>query len=463
MPRFDNYGFDPDKIDFNNNRDRSVPDDENYYAGSDNNSGYTSNPHYENLRPPRREAPPPPDRGGYTDLNDYSANYNNYNGYNNGSYNNYGNYSGNGYNRQYSERDLQQFSSDRQPGREPNRHSGGGSGKSRKKRNNNNMRKPGKKFKLPLIIILVLIFALVGGLIAMANSTLGKINYDDKKESVVAAADLKDDSSVTNILLLGVDARPKDEAEASRADTMMMVTIDKKNNCVKLTSFLRDSWVYIPAHNGKQRLNAACTYGGYQGVVDTIEYNFGVKIDGYVVADFEMFKVLVDSIGGVEVDVTEKEAKEVTNHPKRYGNVKLEAGKHTLTGEQALAYCRIRKIDTDWQRTKRQRTVIQSIIKSAKGGNPFTLYKMLNSSAPYIETNLTKGELMKIGVKALGCIKNDMVEAKVPFDGTWKYENIRGASVITLDVDKNKEELIDYIYNKSADEISKEQEKSKNN
>ena len=108
-----------------------------------------------------------------------------------------------------------------------------------------------------------------------------------------------------------------------------------------------------------------------------------------------MFKVLVDSIGGVEVEVTKKEAKEVTSHPKRYGNVKLKAGKYKLTGEQALAYCRIRKIDTDFMRAKRQRTVIQSIIKSAKSASPTTLYKMAYNSAPYIETSSAKSELKK--------------------------------------------------------------------
>lgn len=450
MPRFDNYGFDPDKVNFNNNRDRSVPLDENYYGNDENNLGYTSNPGYENLRPPRRETPLPPDPKGYTNIGgDFDSEYNSFN---------------RGYNQGYNPDDLNKFSSNRQYDHQSfnrsNQNSGGNRNKGGKnKGKNKNMHRKGKKLKLALAIILILIVGAFGGIFAMANSALGKINYDDKKESIVESSTLKSDKDVINILLLGVDARSDDKAEASRADTMMMITVDSKHNCIKLTSFLRDTWVYIPDHDGYQRLNAACTYGGYQGVVDTIEYNFGVEIDGYVVADFEMFKVLVDSIGGVEVEVTEKEAKEVTGHPKRYGKVKLEAGKQTLTGEQALAYCRIRKIDTDWQRTKRQRTVIQSIIKSAKSGNPVTLYKMIDNSAPYLETDLTKNELVKIGFKALGCLKNDMVEEKVPFDDTWSYKTINGASVIGIDVEENKDKLIDYIYKKSADEITEEQEK----
>ena len=222
------------------------------------------------------------------------------------------------------------------------------------------------------------------------------------------------DSSVKNILLLGVDARSDDDAKKSRADTMMLISVDSKHKTIKMTSFLRDTWVYIPAKGSSQRLNAACSYGGYSGVCDTIEYNFGIKIDGYVVADFSLFNILVDSIGGVKVNVTKKEANEINSHKKRYGNVKIKSGKHKLTGEQALAYCRIRKIDTDFMRTKRQRTVMRSIIKGIKKSGPITLMKMAKGAAPYIETNLTKGEIKRIAFKALMCLKNDMAESRVP-------------------------------------------------
>ena len=150
--------------------------------------------------------------------------------------------------------------------------------------------------------------------------------------------------------------------------------------------------------------------------------------------------------------MTEQEADEVTNHPVRYGNVTLEAGKYKLTGEQALAYCRIRKIDTDFMRAYRQRTVMQSILKSVKSANPVKLLLMASKCAPYIETNLSKTDIMQIGVSALSCI-GTMVETRVPFDSTWSYKTIQGNSVIGIDAEKNKEMLIDTIYNKTPDEI----------
>ena len=314
-----------------------------------------------------------------------------------------------------------------------------------------------KKNPVPKVLagILAVVLVIVIAAAAMVESVLGKVNYDEKEENqYVSASELRSSAKVTNILLLGVDARSDDEDEASRADSMMLISFDREHGCIKMTSFLRDSWVYIPVADKKQRLNAACTYGGYSGVVDTIEYNFGVDIDGYVVADFEMFKVMVDSIGGVEVTVTEEEAKEVTNHPGRYGNVELDSGTYTLTGEQALAYCRIRKIDTDWKRTERQRTVIEAIIKGVVSSGPVGAYRAASNVAPYIETDLSKGEIRGLVLDALMCVGGGFQQNSCPFDGTWEYATHGGASVIDLNEEENKSKLIDYIYNADKSEES---------
>lgn len=421
MPRFDNEGFNPNKRIHNDSRDRSVPVDENYYSNDYDISSAGDAPVRDNQDS--------------VNINDYLDSF----GAVTPLVSN---------NDDYNQDMLSGFNSQRREDspRTP-----------RAKQKSGRKNKRGRKGRkgISIVSILLVLVLLVSGLL---NLALGRIQYDDKKENqYVTASELKSDKMVKNILLLGVDARPDDKAEASRADSMMLVSIDMKHRCVKMVSFLRDTWIYIPAHDGSQRLNAACTYGGYSGVVDTIEYNFGVDIDGYVVADFEMFKVLVDSIGGVEVKVTKKEAKEVNKHPKRYGNVHLDSGTYTLTGEQALAYCRIRKIDTDFVRTKRQRTVMQSILKNVKHSNPFTLYKMAYNSTPYIQTDLKKSELKKIALCASICL-GDMVQEKVPFEHTWEYANKNGASVIAINTEKNKDKLIDFIYNKSAAEIEAEQE-----
>lgn len=427
MPRFDEEGFNPKKRIDNDNRDRSVPIDEDYFNQNDFNSDDVidnQNTTDIDLDAFMKEFDEPK-RSVRQSADDFVP-------------------------QVYVDRDAEK----RRENEERARKRRESSPPPRRKRKKNSAANKAKNIFRAIIAV---ILAAVIGAGCFVGNAMGKVTYDDKrKNQYVSRSDLAHSSSVTNILLLGVDARnPKDDT-ASRSDSMMLISIDKAHNCIKMVSFLRDTWVYIPCIDKKQRLNAACQYDGYNGVVDTIEYNFGIDIDGYVVADFEMFKVLVDSIGGVEVEVSEKEAKEVTSHKGRYGNVKLDAGKYKLTGEQALAYCRIRKIDTDFMRAYRQRTVMQAILKSVKSANPIKLVSMASKAAPYIETNLSKAKIISSGLKALPCI-GDMAEVRVPFDGTWQYATIGGASVITIDVDKNKEQLKDLIYNKTAAEIKAEQ------
>lgn len=458
MPRFEQEGFNPRRRRENDALDRTVPEEDRYldpqvdlnfnsrqrdvidhqdggglnpceYSDSyPSQASYRQNNYIEPPAPPRRfESERPADF--YTDRSDAPA--------------------------PARSRDRERTSCD--PHRTGRRHTGGKSGDKGPKKS-----KGRKKAKIGLSIFCVLL-ALILLLVGCATGVLGKITYNEQKENkYVTASELKSDSRVKNVLLLGVDARPKDEASASRSDTMMLISVDSVHHTIKMTSFLRDTWVYIPCKDINQRLNAACQYGGYSGVVDTIEYNFGVKIDNYVVADFEMFQVLVDAIGGVEVEVTKAEAKEVTNHPKRYGNVTLEAGKHNLTGKQALAYCRIRKIDTDFVRTKRQRTVMNAIIQKMKSTNPVTLYKMASNAAPYIETDMTKSQLCSFVAKAGSCASSTH-QARVPFPDTWWYETINGNSVISINKDENKKQLIDYIYNKTSEQLDKEEAEAAKN
>lgn len=427
MPRFDEEGFNPKKRIDNDSRDRSVPVDEDYFNQNDFNSDDVidnQNTTDIDLDAFMKEFDEPK-RSARQSADDFVP-------------------------QVYVDRDAEKRRENEERARKRRESS---PPPRRKRKKNSGANKAKNIFRAVIAVILV---AVIGAGCFVGNA-MGKVTYDDKrKNQYVSRSDLAHSSSVTNILLLGVDARnPKDDT-ASRSDSMMLISIDKAHNCIKMVSFLRDTWVYIPCIDKKQRLNAACQYDGYNGVVDTIEYNFGIDIDGYVVADFEMFKVLVDSIGGVEVEVSEKEAKEVTSHKGRYGNVKLDAGKYKLTGEQALAYCRIRKIDTDFMRAYRQRTVMHAILKSVKSANPIKLVSMASKAAPYIETNLSKTKIISSGLKALPCI-GDMAEVRVPFDGTWQYATIGGASVITIDVDKNKEQLKDLIYNKTAAEIKAEQ------
>lgn len=446
----------------NFDKDRTVPPDENYYAGS----GFDFSSFNRESRRRNSEQQQNSDYG-INPADEFSRNQQNSSSANSYKsditedfYRNFNRFSSDDFTKKYSSNKNEDYLSERYTGRnnsddiyssferrravedfdrQPPRN------RENRTQNKPKKKKTNKKYKIAISVLSVILISIlivtVSGFSAMA-----KINHNEKTENrYVNSANLKSSPDVRNILLLGVDARANEDGDTSRSDTMILVSIDSANGCIKMTSFLRDSWVYIPCKDTRQRLNAACSYGGYSAVADTIEYNFGVKIDGYVVADFEMFKVMVDCLGGVKIDVTEEEAAEVTNHKGRYGNVVLEAGNNNLTGEQALAYCRIRKIDTDWKRTERQRTVMEAIIKKA-ARSPFSSLKMINKIAPYIDTDLSTAEILNTAFKAIGNISGGFQQEACPFDGTWEYTTKGGASVIGLNTEKNKQKLAEFIY-----------------
>ncbi len=422
MPRYDEQGFKSKKRIENEKRDRSVPMDENYYNIPPVDLDFNSKEHTNNAID---------DFSSYGYADDYANSVKEHERTFDVNRENEKDFS--------NVMDYNSYNDEKQ--RDKHRH----------KKNNNN-KKSGKNKALKIVIpIVAVLLVLVIVPVSLLGGVMNKVSFTDSEPMKIEG--LYSEGRVKNVLLLGVDALSEGDHGTSRSDSMMLITLDGKHHCIKMTSFLRDSWVYIPKIDKHQRLNASCSYGGYQSVLDTIEYNFGVKIDGYVVANFAMFETLVDSIGGVEIDVTEKEAKEINSHQDRYGYVTIEAGKHTLTGKQALAYCRIRKIDTDFVRTQRQRTVITAIINKMKSSGPATLYKMASNAAPYVETTLTKPQIMSLGTLALQCITGEMVQGSVPYENTWEYKNIKGNSVISLDVDKNKAMLKENLYNKTAEEF----------
>ena len=162
------------------------------------------------------------------------------------------------------------------------------------------------RFLKIIAIALVLIFLFTWVFIFMFAAMSGYTRNDLESNKYASAFELKSSPFVSNILLLGVDGKAD---SSSRSDSMILVSVDFAHMKIKLTSFLRDSWVEIPSKGKKAKLNSACSSGGPQLVVDTIEYNFGVDIDHYVMVDFNMFTQIIDSLGGVTVEVTKKEAK----------------------------------------------------------------------------------------------------------------------------------------------------------
>jgi len=327
----------------------------------------------------------------------------------------------------------------------------------REKKVKNGTKKKKSGGKIALIIILVVLIALggiTGAGLGYAKSLTKKVNYSPLKENeYISSSELKHDDAVRNILLIGVDAREGEDAEKTRSDTMMLLSIDTNNKQLKLTSFLRDTYIEIPGYKWR-KLNAAQSRGGTQLLVDTLEYNYKIDIDNYMLVNFDMFITIIDSLGGIDVEVTEKEAKYI-NSKDHMTSVEasafpedIQSGPSVhLTGAQALWYSRIRYLDSDFMRTQRQRKVITAIVNKAKS-NPADVVGMLDDIMPMIKTDLSSDELMSLGMSAPKYISYTIAQQQIPANNTYKSEKKNGESVLTINLDKNREILSDFIYNK---------------
>lgn len=303
-------------------------------------------------------------------------------------------------------------------------------------------RKPKKKKKKKgcgcgcgaLLLIFLLIIAIIPvGSFGYVYSLCSKTNY--VKNSV---SDTNISEDYYNVLLIGCD---KSDGESQRSDSMILVTIDKVHQKIKLTSFMRDLWVSIPGYDDG-RLNAAYSYGGAELLMKTINQNFSINVNDYVMVDFEMFEKLIDGLGGVSVDITEDEADFIneTSHAK------VHSGVNTLNGDYALIYCRIRYLDSDFNRTQRQRKVMNSIMKKTVSQNPITTLSVMSDILPLITTNISPLSLTLKAFGAIGYLNYGNDQFRLPIDDGYTSEMIYGQDVLVPDIDENTRALQSFIY-----------------
>lgn len=289
-------------------------------------------------------------------------------------------------------------------------------------------------------IFLAIVIAFVG-CFGYALHMLSDMNVQKSVDnSYVASSQLQRAEGVKNILLIGLDE--DSGSGTSRSDTMMLLTLDTVNHAIKLTSFLRDMWVEIPDYK-KAKLNASYAHGGAQLTMDTIEYNFGIDIDNYVLVDFEMFRKIVDSLGGITVEITQREADFINRTTKSV----VKAGINELDGKKALIYARIRKLDSDFYRTMRQRKVISAIIEKIKYINPLELFGIVEDILPMITTDLKPLTMIVTAVSALSCFSIENIgQMQIPTDDAYVSKTISGQAALVPDLDKNIENLKEFIY-----------------
>lgn len=319
------------------------------------------------------------------------------------------------------------------------------------KRHAGKKKSAGKRLKRFLVVVVLIIALLGAGLYSFAGSLYQKMNYIEVES--VADLPMKEDG-VVNVLLIGNDSR--ENGDDGRSDAMILLSVSNRTKTIYMTSLLRDMYVEIPGHDNN-RLNAAYSFGGAELLMETVEKNFEIPVNRYVQVNFEAFVGLVDSVGGVDLELTTEELEYVngylveynmlTDRPQGTDNMDTQAaGMVHLNGPQALAYCRNRYIGTDFGRTERQRKVLTEVIKKIPGALVTNGSQLFDTLLPNLTTNLTKNECISLGLMAGKALTYDIIADSIPQTGTFRNATIRKMSVLEVDFEANRKYLQEKLY-----------------
>ena len=293
--------------------------------------------------------------------------------------------------------------------------------------------------KKGLILLLLLLISFV--------STFNVYSFSER--------DIKEYKMIENILLIGLDGT--NDKFPKRSDTMIILTIDKLNKSLKLTSLARDTLVKIPGI-GEEKLTHAYAYGQEELLMQTINENFDLDIKDYAVVNFKSFIDIVDIIGGVDINVNEKEIHHLNEVIKECYGVNHEdtknieyitsSGNHNLNGYQALAYARIRKLDTIYKRDERQRLILTNIAHKLSDVSISKYLQIAKSILRHIKVNIAFNKIIDLAFIAHELASYDISQLEFPISEYREEGRIgeKGTYVVKWDKNKNIELLHQFIY-----------------
>lgn len=257
---------------------------------------------------------------------------------------------------------------------------------------------------------------------------------------------LMKDKNVYNVLLIGLDA------SESNSDTIMLASVNKKEKKIYLTSVFRDSYTYIKTSSGGRyaKINACYANGGASKLIETIQNDFKIKIDYYVSINFNSFSAVVDTLGGIRLDVKQYEANAV--------GLGCPAGDNVLlNGEQALTFCRIRHCDADADvsRTRRQRQFITALIDETKDISLNQISPLINTMIKYVKTDCSVANIISLATQALTekWYNYEIVSAAVPTEED-RLDYKGNSWVWIVDYPSSAKHLQETIYGKTNIELN---------
>ena len=258
---------------------------------------------------------------------------------------------------------------------------------------------------------------------------------------------------VVNILLIGQDRRPGEGR--ARSDAMIIASINKTDKTIKLTSLMRDMYVQIPGYSDN-RINAAYAFGGMETLDATIKQNFDIDIDGNIEVDFSGFKEVIDSFGGIDMEIDADEIDVMNDYVRDINrqtgentesSLVTQAGMQHLNGTQALAYSRIRYVGNgDFGRTERQRKVLMAAFDEVSNLSIPEMLSLADTVLPLLTTDMSSGDLIRLATDVLTLGISDIETHNIPEDASYRSASIRGMSVLVPDLDSCRRVLQEIIY-----------------
>ncbi len=307
-----------------------------------------------------------------------------------------------------------------------------------------------------MVCMLMTLLMLLTSVGACAQETVENGNetvQETADEAVIAEETEQEEKEWRNILFLGGDSRSTDGYRLT--DSIIIVSVNREECLIKMTSVMRDTWVDYPEHNISNKLNAANVYGGPELTMETINRYFGTDIEDYVMVNMYDLAKIIDMAGGIYLWVNESERQQINAGAAEYvrifgsypGSKSLsQSGYVHLNGLLAMSHTRNRTTDNDYGRVMRQQEVLLALAKKLQDKDVNELMEMAGSIMERVETNLDNEEIKELVITALAMDVEDVEQFRIPADNTYKSGMMEGTWKIVPDFETNGQLLHDFIY-----------------
>ena len=311
---------------------------------------------------------------------------------------------------------------------------------------------------LSVIEILTLVMIVCAGYVIRYMNIKPEVQFNIKnvKNQNIDVTKQEQMQGYWTIAVFGVDSRDGGVGRGANADVQLIVCIDRATGAVKLASVFRDTYLNLAAGSRFAKINEAYADGGPEQAVAALNKNLDLDIEHYATFNWRAVADVITMLGGVDIDITEKEFKYMNAYIHETSieskvNVKYPAaeyikkpGMQHLDGVQAVAYARLRYMDDDFTRTKRQREVISQVLDKAKKADLATLTNVIDTVLPQIAFNVDVGDILEL---AKGVNKYNIVGSEgFPYDLRTQMMGKKGDCVIPLSLASNVTKLHEYLF-----------------